>query len=123
MKKKKIIIITGILSAGIIITAVIAGIISINDKKQATQGTFQSDGPILPTSVENVSNEFPNDETGAYKMILNGNKLMLYFNDELLNETTVASEVLPRADVKALSDGIAYKTIEDALVDWESLCN
>ncbi len=123
MNKKTIITITGVLSASILVISVLAGIFSVKNEEQPPDRPLHSDNPILPTSVKNVIDELTDNDIGPYKIILSGNKLMLYLKDELIDETVVAPEVLPRADVKALTDGITYKTIEDALIDWESLCN
>lgn len=57
-----------------------------------------------------------------YTIRLDGNTLALYEDGKKINETEIAPHVLPMADIKALRLGLGYSTLENALMDWESLC-
>ena len=57
-----------------------------------------------------------------YTIRLQGNTLVLYENEEKLNETEIAPHVLPSSDITALKNGLVYSSLENALMDWESLC-
>ena len=62
------------------------------------------------------------DTEKIYTIQLQGNTLVLYENKEKLNETEIAPNVLPSSDITALKSGLEYSSLENALMDWESLC-
>lgn len=62
------------------------------------------------------------DNEEKYKIVLEDNCLILYEGKKKLNETEIAPDVLPFSDIKALESGLSYSSLENALVDWESLC-
>ena len=61
-------------------------------------------------------------EEEKYTIRLDGSNLVLYEGKKKINETEIAPHVLPMADIKALRSGLGYSTLENALMDWESLC-
>lgn len=121
--KKRTIIIAGISIVLLLTISIIAGYAGTRKKNNQNNISISTDSPTLPTSEESTDKTTFAANASAYKIILEGNRLLMYFKDELINESTISPDVLPVTDVKALRDGISYETEESALLDWESLCN
>lgn len=122
MRRKSIIII-GIITIVLLIVSILTGIFIVRGNKNTNEPINGTNNTPYPSTSQGVADTFTNEHNKKYKIILSDNNLMLYFEDELINETQVSADVLPRADIKALSAGIEYNSLEEALLDWESLCN
>lgn len=86
--------------------------------------TVPSSPPYNTPVAEQVSsNTIIAEPAEEYKIILEGTTLILHENGNEIRKTQISPDVLPRADIKALTTGIAYSDIEKALTDWESLCD
>ena len=118
MKKNRIILIVIIASLLLIISIFIG---MNTTKNQSHIDTPSTEHPIPTIPVKQVTLSTPTEITPLYKIKLVGETLMLYKNEEIVNQTPITPEVLPRADIKALMDGIDYYDGEKALMDWESL--
>jgi len=121
--KRKSIIIIGIITIVLLIVSIFIGIYVGRDNKNGNEPIYGTKNSHSPSPTEGVADTFTTENGKKYKIILADDNLMLYFEDELINKTQVSADVLPRADIKALSTGIEYNSLEEALVDWESLCN
>ncbi len=118
MNRKYIILII----IGIAIIAALSILIGINMGK--TPGTNEpSPSPTQASEFAEVSSEtvVPVPEE-KYTITLKGNLLALYKGKDKINETIIAPHVLPHSDIEALKSGLSYSTLENALMDWESLC-
>ncbi|MBQ7975589.1 MAG: hypothetical protein IJ300_07890 [Clostridia bacterium] len=120
--KRKTIIIVSISAIVLLIVSICIGLFSVAPVSNSEPPLSSPEVTGNPTTDENITDTFVPEEKGDYKIILSGDTLQLYNKDELINQTSIAPDVLPRADIKALSLGIEYYTLEEALLDWESLC-
>lgn len=120
MTKKQII---ALCVAGLIIAALSIWL-GFNSIEQNKDFKLPSPSPYTTPVSEQVSTStvIPEFEE-KYKILLNGTSLELYEDGIVIKQTQIAPDVFPRADIKALTEGIAYSSIEKALIDWESLCN
>lgn len=118
MNRKYIIwIIPGVIAIGVL--SVIAGL------KMGKTPEIQKPSPS-PTEYSDYTEvstqtQIPDPEE-EYTIILKEGSLVLYENDKKLNETKIAAHVLPYGDIEALESGLVYHSLENALIDWESLC-
>ncbi len=118
MNRKYIIwIILGAVTVGTL--SVIAGLKMGNTPETQTPSPSPTEYSDLAEASAQAQIPVPEQK---YTIVLEEDSLVLYENDKKLNETEIAAQVLPYADIKALKSGIAYSSLENALIDWESLC-
>lgn len=70
----------------------------------------------LPTEAEKKP------EAPVFKIKLEDDTLKMYSDETVIKETTISPEVYPQEDITALTFGTVYASLEDALIDWESMC-
>lgn len=115
----------------IIALSIAGGIIILSSTLTIFQSATQKDSfpkttisPQSSTSVkQTVTNTTIPSPEEKYKILLRQSVLELYENGIIIKQTTISPDVFPRADIKALTQGISYSSAEKALTDWESLCN
>ncbi len=90
-------------------------------KSRSTPNPTPTQTQIPEVKQTSLSTTAPDTEK-RYTIRLDGNTLVLYEAEEKINETEITPHVLPMADIKALQSGLDYSTLENALMDWESLC-
>ena len=118
MNRKYIIwVIPGIILIGIL--SVVTGINMGKNHRVPTPTPAYTQVPEVREA--NLSTTAPETEK-IYTIRLQENILVLYENEQKLNETEIAPHVLPSSDITALKNGLEYSSLENALMDWESLC-
>ena len=106
-------------AAVVLILSIIAGI-NIG-KSPATYEATPTPYPVSPIEQASIQTTVPLKEE-KYTIRLEGSSLILYDGEKKLNETEITPHVLPSSDIEALKSGLSYSSLENALVDWESLC-
>lgn len=58
----------------------------------------------------------------VFKIKLDDSVLRMYSDNTVIKETVISPDVYPTDDIAELTAGTVYPCLEDALIDWESLC-
>lgn len=119
--KKTHIIALSVSAIVIIILSIVLGYKSVNENNNYSSPEDKTNA--TPDAQQTIADSTMTEPDEKYKIILKDSYLELYEDEMLVRKTRISPDVFPRADVKALTQGIHYSTIEKALTDWESLCN
>lgn len=119
--KKTHIIALSVAAIVIIILSITLGFQSVKENNDYSKASPTPH--TTPHAEQAISSTTIPEPEGKYKIILKGRDLEMYEDEILIRKTEISPDVFPRADIKALTQGVSYASFEKALTDWESLCN
>lgn len=112
----------------ILLVAAFAVILILSSLVGFMLARITSEKKEIPTATQIVKSEVEefDDEaekvSSVFRIKLDDDVLKLYHEDAVIKEAVITPEIYPSGDIHELKVGTIYETMEEALVDWESLC-